>query len=94
MDEFRGIRVVATGTKYQTEQGFTAIKNGVKARDDRRTTPSEPKPPWLKARIPSGERFEQLRDTVRAHRLATVCEEAKCPNIGECWNARHRDASC
>ena len=86
MDEFRGIRVVATGKKYQTEQGFTAIKNGVKARDDRRATPSEPKPPWLKARIPSGERFEKLRDTVRAHRLATVCEESICPNIGECWN--------
>jgi lipoic acid synthetase len=86
MDEFRGIRVVATGTKYQTEQGFTAIKNGVKARDDRRAAPSEPKPPWLRARIPSGERFEKLRDTVRAHRLATVCEESICPNIGECWN--------
>jgi len=86
MDEFRGIRVVATGTKYQTEQGFTAIKNGVKARDDRRAAPSEPKPPWLKTRIPSGERYEKLRDTVRAHRLATVCEESICPNIGECWN--------
>jgi lipoic acid synthetase len=86
MDEFRGIRVVTTGTKFKTEQGFTAIKNGVKARDDRRATPSEPKPAWLKARIPSGERFEKLRDTVRAHRLATVCEESICPNIGECWN--------
>jgi len=85
MDEFRGIRVVATGTKYRTEHGFAAIKNGVKARDDRRATPDEPKPPWLKARIPSGERFEQLRATVRAHRLATVCEESMCPNIGECW---------
>jgi lipoic acid synthetase len=86
MDEFRGIRVVTTGSKYQTEHGFTAIKNGVKARDDRRATPGEPKPPWLKARLPSGERFEQLRSTVRAHRLATVCEESICPNIGECWN--------
>lgn len=86
MDEFRGIRVVTTGTKYQTEHGFTAIKNGVKVREDRRATPSERKPPWLKARFPSGERFEQLRDTVRAHRLATVCEESICPNIGECWN--------
>jgi lipoic acid synthetase len=85
MDEFRGIRVITTGSKYQTEQGFTAIKNGVKARDDRRR-PTEPKPPWLKARIPSGERFENLRATVRAHRLATVCEESICPNIGECWN--------
>jgi len=86
MDEFRGIRVITTGSKYQTEQGFTAIKNGVKARDDRRSEPSEPKPPWLKARLPSGERFENLRSTVRAHRLATVCEESICPNIGECWN--------
>ena len=36
--------------------------------------------------MPAGERFEQLRATVREHRLATVCEESICPNIGECWN--------
>ena len=86
MSEFRGIPVVTTGTKYQTEQGFSAIKNGVKARADRQQAPREPKPKWLKARIPSGERFERLRATVREHRLATVCEESICPNIGECWN--------
>ena len=86
MSEFRGIPVVSTGTKYQTEQGFAAIKNGVKARADRQQAPREPKPKWLKARIPSGERFERLRATVREHRLATVCEESICPNIGECWN--------
>ena len=86
MSEFRGIPVVTTGTKYQTEQGFAAIKNGVKARADRQQAPREPKPPWLKARIPMGERFEQLRATVHEHRLATVCEESICPNIGECWN--------
>jgi len=86
MSEFRGIPVVSTGTKYQTEQGFAAIKNGVKARADRQQAPREPKPKWLKARVPSGERFERLRATVREHRLATVCEESICPNIGECWN--------
>ena len=86
MREFRGIPVVTTGYKFRTEQGFTAIKNGVKSRHDRSSVPREPKPPWLKARIPGGERFEQLRATVRAHRLATVCEESICPNIGECWN--------
>jgi lipoic acid synthetase len=86
MTEFRGIPVVTTGAKYQTEQGFAAIKNGVKARADRQQTPRERKPPWLKARVPSGERFERLRATVREHRLATVCEESICPNIGECWN--------
>ena len=86
MNEFRGIRVVTTGSKYQTEQGFAAIKNGVKAREDRQRAPRERKPPWLKARLPMGERFERLRDTVHEHRLATVCEESICPNIGECWN--------
>jgi lipoic acid synthetase len=86
MSEFRGIPVVTTGSKYTTEQGFTAIKNGVKTRDDRRGARTEPKPPWLKARLPSGERYEAVRATVRAHRLATVCEESICPNIGECWS--------
>ena len=72
MSQFRGIPVVTTGTKYQTEQGFAAIKNGVKARADRQQAAREPKPAWLKARIPSGERFERLRTTVREHRLATI----------------------
>ena len=45
------------------------------------------RPTWLRARVPGGERFEDLRDLVRSERLHTVCEEARCPNIGECWNA-------
>ena len=44
-----------------------------------------PKPAWLKAEIPRGENYERLRNTVRSLKLATVCEEARCPNIGECW---------
>lgn len=43
------------------------------------------KPPWLRARVPSGENYERLKKTVRSLKLATVCEEARCPNIGECW---------
>eukprot|EP00602_Paraphysomonas_sp_CaronLab_P002638 CAMPEP_0185019336 /NCGR_PEP_ID=MMETSP1103-20130426/1937_1 /TAXON_ID=36769 /ORGANISM="Paraphysomonas bandaiensis, Strain Caron Lab Isolate" /LENGTH=333 /DNA_ID=CAMNT_0027549579 /DNA_START=199 /DNA_END=1200 /DNA_ORIENTATION=- len=46
---------------------------------------SLPKPSWLKAEVPSGENYERLRNTVRKLNLATVCEEARCPNIGECW---------
>ena len=42
---------------------------------------------WLKAKAPSGDGFHAVKGIVREHRLATVCEEAKCPNIGECWNA-------
>ena len=36
--------------------------------------------------MPSGENYEKLRSTVRSLNLATVCEEARCPNIGECWS--------
>ncbi len=86
MAEFRGIPVVTTGSKYRTEQGFSAVKNGVKNRPERQARERVPKPAWLKARIPSGERYSALRDVVHEHRLATVCEESICPNIGECWN--------
>eukprot|EP00605_Chrysophyceae_sp_TOSAG23-4_P002203 GSChrysophyteH1.ASY1.ANO1.2433.1 assembled CDS len=43
------------------------------------------KPAWLKAEMPTGENYEKLRNTVRSLNLATVCEEARCPNIGDCW---------
>lgn len=44
-----------------------------------------PKPPWLKVRAPGGERYGALKETFRSLDLHTVCEEARCPNIGECW---------
>lgn len=44
------------------------------------------RPEWLKARIPSGENYARIRGLVVEHRLHTVCEEARCPNMGECWN--------
>src|SRR5687767_15011689 len=43
------------------------------------------KPEWLKVRIAGGEQFTELRDRFRKLDLKTVCEEARCPNIGECW---------
>lgn len=86
MSDFRGIPIVGTGSKYRTNHGFTAIKNGVKERTDRRPAPAGRKPPWLKARIPAGEKYLNVKNTVREHELATVCEESMCPNIGECWS--------
>jgi lipoyl synthase len=44
-----------------------------------------PKPPWLKVRAPGGERYHELKRTLRRLDLNTVCEEARCPNVGECW---------
>ncbi|MGH7684870.1 MAG: lipoyl synthase, partial [Vulcanimicrobiaceae bacterium] len=45
------------------------------------------KPPWLKVRLPAGENYELLLQEVRNLKLHTVCQEARCPNIGECWGA-------
>jgi len=46
------------------------------------------RPPWLKARAPMGENYDELKQLMRGLGLHTVCEEARCPNIGECWNYR------
>jgi lipoic acid synthetase len=47
--------------------------------------PRVPKPPWLKVRMPGSPRYHRIKERARALELATVCEEARCPNIGECW---------
>jgi lipoyl synthase len=93
MSELKRIPIVTeaararSGEKYLTAQGFTAVRDGIKAHSAAGAAVSARKPPWLKARAPSGAGFQTVRALVREHRLATVCEEAKCPNIGECWNA-------
>jgi len=100
MTDIKGIQVVEepaapfatsarSGEKYRTAQGFTAIRDGQKPRagDVAPGTSLTGKPRWLKALPATGERYAEIRRNVHAHRLATVCEEAKCPNIGECWNA-------
>jgi len=47
--------------------------------------PRRRKPDWLKVKVPQGERYHWIRGRARTLRLHTVCEEAQCPNIGECW---------
>ena len=50
--------------------------------------PSQPRrPQWLKAKIPGGESYARLKTIIATHKLHTVCEEARCPNMGECWSA-------
>ncbi len=55
--------------------------NGVPASDGR-------KPPWLKVRLQAGPNYHDVQGIVREHGLHTVCEEAMCPNIDECWEER------
>ena len=93
MSTLKDIPVVAdpaparSGEKYLTAQGFTAIRDGVKAAAAAGPAAFSRKPPWLRAKAPSGTGFQSVKGIVKEYRLATVCEEAKCPNIGECWNA-------
>jgi len=46
------------------------------------------RPSWLKVKLPMGENYTDVKNLMRTQQLHTVCEEAKCPNIAECWNAR------
>src|ERR1700722_360952 len=78
-------RPTRSGEKYLTPQGFSAIKDGIKQTHLAASNPR--KPAWLRAPLATGAAFGAVKQIVREHRLSTVCEEAKCPNIGECWNA-------
>ena len=82
-DKLSRIPVVRSGSKYRTDAGFTAIKNGQK--DGRETAPvvRGDKPKWLRAKMPSGKGYSEVHRIVKEHRLSTVCEESMCPNIGE-----------
>lgn len=53
--------------------------------------PAGKRPDWLKVKLPTGEIYNEVRDLMRRQKLNTVCEEARCPNIAECWN--HRTAT-
>ncbi|KPJ90106.1 MAG: lipoyl synthase [Gemmatimonas sp. SG8_17] len=59
--------------------------------DGPRVVAGHRKPPWLKVKAPGGKNYADLRRLMRDLRLHTVCEEAHCPNVGECWN--HRTAT-
>ena len=76
--------VVVSGQKYKTAHGVVAIKDGVKA--DTTTETRLPKPEWLRIVNHTTPAYHHVKNQVKEHRLATVCEEAKCPNIAECWS--------
>ena len=47
------------------------------------------KPDWIRVKAPVSEGYKATRDIMREHNLVTVCEEAGCPNVGECWSQGH-----
>ena len=64
---------------------FTPTRDRINP-DQISTTPRR-RPEWIKVRAPSGETYEWLQDLMRSKSLHTVCEEAMCPNLGECWGS-------
>jgi lipoic acid synthetase len=75
-----------SGDKIVNAVGVKAIKNGQKHQPGA-SAPRGDKPRWLKFITPGGQGYQDVKQIVRTHRLSTVCEEAMCPNIGECWSA-------
>ena len=80
-------RPVPSGEKFVTPHGIHGDSRRHQEKRCGLAFRAGTKPRWLRAPLATGARYEALRRTVREHRLSTVCEEAHCPNIGECWNA-------
>ena len=81
-----GAETIAGATTAPDAASIRVVKNGI-ASKRAADVPRQPKPAWLKVKLPSGGAYQQVKETVKGHRLVTVCEEAMCPNIAECWNA-------
>ena len=79
---------IESGQKYTTPLGVTAIKDGIKGSEESKSNTEErlPKPKWLRIVNQISPAYNQVKEAVVKHRLSTVCEEAKCPNIAECWS--------
>ncbi|MEE3322446.1 MAG: lipoyl synthase [Pseudomonadota bacterium] len=63
-----------------------------KRHPEKQKTPDRPmgkKPDWLRVKAPQGKVFHETREVMKSLKLTTVCEEAGCPNIGECWDKKH-----
>ncbi|MCF8495372.1 MAG: lipoyl synthase [Alphaproteobacteria bacterium] len=68
------------------------LLNKAKRHPEKQKNPDRPagrKPEWIRVKAPQGETYQETKEIVRRHKLTTVCEEAGCPNIGECWQQKH-----
>tara|TARA_B100000586_G_C20042431_1_gene398308 strand:+ start:104 stop:1063 length:960 start_codon:yes stop_codon:yes gene_type:complete len=72
-------------TKTLKQNGTIAIKDGIKPNKNRKVLPSR-KPPWLRLKNSFTPKLKEIKGIVKENYLNTVCEEAMCPNIGECWS--------
>jgi len=67
-------------------------RKGAERHPEKQKNPDRPqprRPDWLRVKAPVSKAYSETRNLMRAHNLVTVCEEAACPNIGECWSQKH-----
>jgi len=67
-------------------------RKGAERHPEKQKNPDRPqprRPDWLRVKAPVSKAYNETRKLMRAHNLVTVCEEAACPNIGECWSQKH-----
>ena len=77
---------IITSIKHINRDGIKAIKNGQKP-NKYSTIPTPKKPRWLKVKAEFNPNFHKIKKQIQTKKLYTVCEEAHCPNISECWSA-------
>lgn len=68
------------------------LLNKAKRHPEKQKNPDRPsgkKPDWIRVKAPQGKVYQETKEIVRSQKLTTVCEEAGCPNIGECWDQKH-----
>jgi len=84
MPDGSGLKPAPTLTPTPTE---ARLRHPEKAH--RPDNPAPPKPKWIRVKAPTSKPYEETRELMRGLNLHTVCEEAGCPNIGECWQKKH-----
>lgn len=77
--------VVESGQKYVNDVGVKAIKDGVRSTVNQQID-AIPKPTWMKIKPATSEKVQKIKGMMHEHKLSTVCQEAKCPNLNECWS--------
>lgn len=86
VSQAKTVKVPFHGAKV-VRQGIRVIRHGIKPNKEAQSRLPDPKPTWLRVKAPSGGGYQAVKGLVKKNKLSTVCEEAMCPNIGECWGA-------
>jgi len=84
--------IPAMATRIEIRHGSGSPAAGAARHPEKAHRPDNPiqrKPAWIRVKAPTHPVYAETRDLMRANKLVTVCEEAACPNIGECWSQRH-----